>query len=49
MLFGTWDGKFGDSTFMLVQAVMGVGEGKFPYGFLWFKLYQLNIQKKLFA
>ena len=28
MLFGTWDGKFGDSTFMLVQAVMGGGGGR---------------------
>ena len=38
VLFGTWDGKFGESTFMLVQTVMGCGGGEFAHDFLWFKL-----------
>lgn len=37
MLFGTWDGKFGDSTFMLVQAVMGGGGGEVS---IWFFMVQ---------
>lgn len=37
MLFGTWDGKFGDSTFKLVQAVMGGWGGEVS---LWFFMVQ---------
>lgn len=48
MLFGTWDGKFGESTFMLVYRQL-LGEGEFPYDFFMVQTVPTKHSKKMFA